>query len=100
MVGWRRSGERTLLCPFSLQTGNLTGNFWDIRDRPSERRLSSRSRRFKRKFPTQQTGNYVGLSREFRSTNREFTSSQRSNIGRGQKQPRRSLPEIISGKPL
>jgi hypothetical protein len=25
--GWRRSADGTLLCPFSLLTGNLTGNF-------------------------------------------------------------------------
>jgi hypothetical protein len=27
LVGWRRSADGTLLCPFSLLTGNFTGNF-------------------------------------------------------------------------
>lgn len=53
-VGWRRSADDPLLCPFSLLTGNFTGNFAKSRLRERRRlKIVAPRQGVRRKFPTQ-----------------------------------------------
>jgi len=75
-LGWRRSGVRILLHSNSLLTGNLTGNFRNLRLlAPRRRQVVAVSQGFPFKFPTQP-------NRELSSPNREFSRKNRDFIGR------------------
>ena len=81
LAGWRRSADGPLLCPFSLQTGNFTGNF-------AKSRLLARQRLqivasllgFRRDFPTQRNRELFQRSREFWRRNREIYLPNRESF--------------------
>jgi hypothetical protein len=73
LAGWRRSADGILLCPFSLLTGNFTGNSaksWLL----ARQRLHvvASVQDVRRKFPTQRIRELFQQIREFSRGIREF----------------------------
>ena len=71
--GWRSSANGPLLCPFSLLTGNFTGNFAKSWLLPRQRlQIVAAAQGIRSKFPTQQNRELSQQNREFLRRNREF----------------------------
>ena len=72
---WRSSADGPLLCPFSLLTGNFTGNFVKSCLRERQRlQIMAPLQGFRCEFPTQWNRELFSRNREFLRSNREILS--------------------------